>query len=636
MSGEIKNDSATRSNTKSDSQSASSAVSASASCSVTNVGKYVATAEAEATADSWGVPTLHSSSASASVTTSVSATTQADPNAADVANFNAAMVAAEKWSNDMVNWINGIPTFISGSDKVGRNINNSTVTSPFIVSKKELTTTQCDTGYLTISTPDDWFKVKDDGAGDSFNIVSYSLSMSAKNPVDVTATKTGSDSDSDSDSKPCSYVAPTENSPGTLCGKEMAQAGAVHAHSKISVTAQPDPTKTWSATVTFTLKPHVLCGPDCGHELPEINDIWQQSFNYDYLKIIGLSVLRLDQGSANDETGRGLNALIGTKKLGVTRQTYYSSPTMSLAQANIFNYMGLQTDGTKDVYNATNEYFRSIAYGVGTTYGNTKSAEANRVQYYMTDADGDVLSVKGTDDKQFPRYENKGNQEVKTSFDNELRNATESSWGTLTDGIVDAGDYVYYDFGPRSNLSDGTSRGYKYNMDKRSWVEKVNGNYRGKAAYDLSWAKGFIYDGIQKNGKIDASGFVSRSLRNSGGGEMGGIYQGVGNGDGVVKGWQGTGMTTTTLQFKTISYEAPFEAGFFTGQNDEMKKAYGEGDFTKFSTTDETPPKGILYQPAVRDWSKTNHALYSDTRNLLEPAGFAGCDSRLVATRSDG
>ena len=52
-----------------------------------------------------------------------------------------------------------------------------------------------------------------------------------------------------------------------------------------------------------------------------------------------------------------------------------------------------------------------------------------------------------------------------------------------------------------------------------------------------------------------------------------------------------------------------------------MKKAYGEGDFSKFSTTAVTPPQGILYQPAVRDWSKTNHALYSDTRNLLEPGG---------------
>ena len=105
------------------------------------------------------------------------------------------------------------------------------------MSKKELTTTQGDTGYLIMTTPDDWFKVKDDGAGDSFNIVSYSLSMSAKNPVDVTVTKTGSDSDSDSDSKPCSYVPPTKNSPGVPCGNEMAQAGAVHAHSMISVTA---------------------------------------------------------------------------------------------------------------------------------------------------------------------------------------------------------------------------------------------------------------------------------------------------------------------------------------------------------------------------------------------------------------
>ena len=139
------------------------------------------------------------------------------------------------------------------------------------------------------------------------------------------------------------------------------------------------------------------------------------------MKIIGLSVLRLDQGSANDETGRGLNALIGTKKLGVTRQTYYSSPTMSLAQANIFNYMGLQTDGTKDVYNATNEYFRSIAYGVRNDgslepYGHTRTSEANRVQYYMTDADGKVLTAKGTKSNEFPRYVNEGNKEVKTSF----------------------------------------------------------------------------------------------------------------------------------------------------------------------------------------------------------------------------
>ena len=64
--------------------------------------------------------------------------------------------------------------------------------------------------------------------------------------------------------------------------------------------------------------------------------------------------------------------------------------------------------------------------------------------------------------------------------------------------------------------------------------------------HDLDW-KRFIHDGIQKDGSIDAPGFSKPFTRNSEKGEMAGIYQ-----DGV-KGWQGTGMTTKTLQFKTIS-----------------------------------------------------------------------------------
>lgn len=524
-------------------------------------------------------------------------TTTVTPNAADVKKFNDTMDDIENWINAMIQWIGNIE-FTAGSDGLSRKIGKGEVGN-FTYTKNRNNGTQGASGSFTVAGPTKLFYI-DDNAGSQFNIIEFTGgSFRVTNPKNMSATSTKTHSSSpirDEDGKIVGYTDDDSGGPATY--------------------SQEKPT--WDITISFKIKPHVICGPDCGHKLPEINDIWQQSFNYDYLKIIGLSVLRLDQGSANDETGRGLNALIGTKKLGVTRQTYYSSPTMSLAQANIFNYMGLQTDGTKDVYNATNEYFRSIAYGVRDNgslepYGHTRTSEANRVQYYMTDADGKVLTAKGTKSNEFPRYENKGNQEVKTSFANEMQ----SSWGDLTDGIVDAGDYVYYNFGQRSNLSDGTSRGYQYNMDKSSWVEEVNGSYRGKAAYDLPWAKGFIYDGVQKDGSIDASGFsVSRSLRNSGkGGEMAGIYQ---NG---VKGWQGTGMTTTTLQFKTISYEAPFEAEFFTGQNAEMKKAYGEGDVSKFSTTAVTPPQGILYQPAVRDWSKTNHALYSDTRNLLEPGG---------------
>ena len=371
-----------------------------------------------------------------------------------------------------------------------------------------------------------------------------------------------------------------------------------------SATAKKDKDYDWSASYTFTVEKHTLCGPECGHKLPEINDVWQQSINYDYLKIIGLSILRLDQGAASDITpdGSGLSALIGTSKLGVTRQTYYSSPTMSLAQANIFNYMGYQTDGTKDVNEATNEYFRSIAYGIGTTWGNTRSSEANRVKYWMTNADGSKLTAKGPT---FQRLTYKGNTAASTPYNNELL----SAWG---EGNVKANDYVEYNFGSRSNLSDGTSRGYKYNVNKSSWIENVNGEWRGKAAYDLPWAKGFIYDGVKADGTVDASGFsVSRLYRNSlksGSTGLEGIVQ-----DGV-KGWQGKGMNTSTVGWKggktAFSAKNMIEA-YETDENGKLfEVAYylGSRDVK-------------LYQPAIRDWSRTRHLPYADTRNLIEPGG---------------
>lgn len=494
------------------------------------------------------------------------------PDAGDVQKFNDTMTDIENWIAEMSTWISGLE-HTSGSDKVSRKIGNGEL-GEFSFIRNENSGDQAASGSFSVKPPTNQLWNVDDGTETKFDLVTFSGgSYSVTNPRNLDASASSS------------HI--IVGDPPAHTGDNPGSGGDGQG---------PSP---WSVTLSFTIRPHVICGPDCGHTLPAINDIWQQSFNYDYLKIIGLSVLRLDQGSANDSTNTGLNALIGTNKLGVTRQTYFSSPSMSIAQANIFNYMGLQTDGKQDVSKATNEYFRSIAYGLranGTpeTYGNTKTSEAKRVQYFMTNSDGKVLSAKGPDGTKYPKYTNEGNKENKVSFSNEIK----TSWGSLTQGIVNAGDYVDYNFGTRSNLSDGTSRGYQYNMNKSSWVENKNGTWRGKAAYDLPWAKGFIYDGVKMNGVIDATGFsVSRSLRNSTrGSDMGGIAQ---NG---TKGWQGTGMSTTTVSYLTQAYEEPFTSEFYLGQKADSLN-------------------NPLSNPALRDWGKANRVKYSDTRNLISPGG---------------
>lgn len=499
------------------------------------------------------------------------------PNGGDVAEFNAVMHDLEAWIGAMQGWISGIPAFTSGSDQTTRSIGANEV-GDFKFSIKDNSGKQGASGSMSVSAPSKLWYVEDDGTDTSFNLVSFSGgSMSVTNPHDLSASASSS----------CiTHDEQQGDPPVTVTIHDGDSAGS-------SSASQSKPT--WTVTASFTLKPHVLCGPCCGHVLPEINDLWQQSYNYDYLKIIGLSVLRLDQGAAADTTidGSGLKALIGTDKLGVTRQTFYSSPSYNIAQMNIFNYMGLQTDGTKDVNSATNEYFRSIAVGSGT-YGQTQSSAAGRVKYWITDSDSSKITAKGP---AFERLIYEGNTlQSQSPYSNELN----SSWD-LDNGLNKANDYVEYNFGSRSNLCDGTSRGYQYNLNKSSWVTKVDGVWKGKKAYDLPWATGFIYDGIgagNKNGAtstttIGMKGFsVSESYENAGTGTR---YSGKWQGS--AKGWDGKGVTSGALTSTKV-------------------EAYEE-DFTYADT-------GITMKYSIGlDWSDSLHnSPYADTRQLVSPGGL--------------
>lgn len=63
----------------------------------------------------------------------------------------------------------------------------------------------------------------------------------------------------------------------------------------------------YTITVKATIKPHMICGPCCGHELPAIWDTWKQGLVYDYVKISQIRLYKLDQGLI--ETGSSTNDL---------------------------------------------------------------------------------------------------------------------------------------------------------------------------------------------------------------------------------------------------------------------------------------------------------------------------------------
>jgi hypothetical protein len=370
-------------------------------------------------------------------------------------------------------------------------------------------------------------------------------------------------------------------------------------------------------------------------------------------------VLRLDQAAAEDLSWNqsGLTALIGTNILGVTRQTFYSAPAYNIAQANVFNYMGLQTDGRQDVYKATEDYFRSIAYGQNenwgnTEFGNTRTSEAGRIRYWMTDGNSPTgigngeagqISPKGPE---FNRriYQGKSLQS-ESPYPNEI-----SIYGSNV-GLYYAHDYVLYNFGNRSNRCDGTSRGYYWNLNKSSWVELVPAEnneveYRGMKAYDVPWANNnyaFIYDGLGMGSHPDGSGrdWISpanyyspqggqygpggRGNNGSGskieGGAEGPMIGAVGfsvnrsynNYDrktfsgGIsqfeigdqVKGWQGTGMVDVTQT--VFAYDLQFDTPYSNTTNTVLRDYQLNMEF-----------------PKLRDWNDAQHDNpYIATRPLL-------------------
>lgn len=144
-----------------------------------------------------------------------------------------------------------------------------------------------------------------DGVTREYSGWNVNVSPSPSPPTDTSA------------SASCSYQPATENSPGTPCGNEM-------------VTASPSGPGSFTITVTWSVPAHILCGPCCLHDLPQINDTWKQRVNIDFLKINKVEVYRLTEGRLTP-----VNAIFGdsTSELRTESNT---TPTIfyNIAQMN--------------------------------------------------------------------------------------------------------------------------------------------------------------------------------------------------------------------------------------------------------------------------------------------------------------
>ena len=209
-----------------------------------------------------------------------------------------AVEQANTWMKAMSDLSKSSMKWTAASDKVERYIEipevnigtgGSDLTQGKTVSKSE-------------STPFTW------GNSGNTELVTGSYSYSFENPADT--------SDDDSQS----------------CGGHGKEGGSCT--QTATAVAEPDSEKDYKITVTYTIKPHVLCGPCCGHVMPDIWDMWKQGLIFDYAKISQIRLFKLDQGSVD-----GLEELTGINGR-VFANVVSGNPTyfMNIAQQTASNY----------------------------------------------------------------------------------------------------------------------------------------------------------------------------------------------------------------------------------------------------------------------------------------------------------
>lgn len=62
-----------------------------------------------------------------------------------------------------------------------------------------------------------------------------------------------------------------------------------------SATANPGPAVNWTMSASWTIPQHVICGPCCQHDLPPVEDNWEQDLTYSYMRINSVKSWKIDR-----------------------------------------------------------------------------------------------------------------------------------------------------------------------------------------------------------------------------------------------------------------------------------------------------------------------------------------------------
>ena len=155
----------------------------------------------------------------------------------------------------------------------------------------------------------------------------------------------------------------------------------------------------WHITLTATIPAHAICGPCCGHNMPDLYDTWRQGLVYDYAKISQIRLYILDEGSVD-----GLAELTGTDRM--IANVVSGNPTyfMNIAQMTEQDKQPYLPKGGADGLSGTSQantwYGSTDVYsGINGSWNRyeAQSSRAGRIRY--------VLDPAYTRDESFPYTE---------------------------------------------------------------------------------------------------------------------------------------------------------------------------------------------------------------------------------------
>ena len=251
--------------------------------------------------------------------------------------------------------------------------------------------------------------------------------------------------------------------------------------------ATPCKTIKQTYTVTLTMPAHQVCGPCCGHNMPDLYDTWRQGLVYDYAKISQIRLYILDEGSVD-----GLAELTGTDRM--IANVVSGNPTyfMNIAQMTEQDKQPYLPAGAPESLSGTaqgNTWYGSTAGFYNGIYGDwnryeAQSSRAGRIRYVL--------------DPAYDREE---------SFDYSEQGDGSGGSFTITKAAVanpKQHDDVIVEMGPRSANCDGMSN---HNEFGKSAGNNVIPDTAYGHADTHEWADGCLYTHIIDDSKTNFSNY---------------------------------------------------------------------------------------------------------------------------------